>query len=418
MTEIYLTASNGLLGPIAKVLGWIMDKIYMVLSGLGISSIGITIIIFTLFVYLCLFPLTYRQQKFSVLTRKMQPELKAVQNKYKGKKDQASMMAQQEETQMIYDKYGISPAGSCVQLLIQMPILFALYRVFNNVPAYVGSVKNIFSDLTSGIMGVDGYADSMQTIYEYAKLRNISVDLTTTNTSEMKNYLIDIIYRLSDKGWDSLSDAFPGLADTITATHASLSKVNYMGVLSISDTPLNQIKSGWENGNWILLICALLIPVLAYVSQVVNVKLMPQATGDNDQMAKQMKTMNMMMPLMSLFIAFSTPVGLGIYWIAGAVVRAVQQYFLNKHFEKIDLKKIIEDNKEKAAAKKAKRGERREQIYNSATMNTKQSMASKATINSDKKEALNKAAEARNKAKAGSLASKANIVKDFNEKKN
>ena len=135
-------------------------------------------------------------------------------------------------------------------------------------------------------------------------------------------------------------------------------------------------------------------------------------------MAKQMKTMNMMMPLMSLFIAFSTPVGLGIYWIAGAVVRAVQQYFLNKHFEKIDLKKIIEDNKEKAAAKKAKRGERREQIYNSATMNTKQSMASKATINSDKKEALNKAAEARNKAKAGSLASKANIVKDFNEKKN
>ena len=254
MTEIYLTASNGLLGPIAKVLGWIMDKIYMVLSGLGISSIGITIIIFTLFVYLCLFPLTYRQQKFSVLTRKMQPELKAVQNKYKGKKDQASMMAQQEETQMIYDKYGISPAGSCVQLLIQMPILFALYRVFNNVPAYVGSVKNIFSDLTSGIMGVDGYADSMQTIYESAKLRNISVDLTTTNTSEMKNYLIDIIYRLSDKGWDSLSDAFPGLADTITATHASLSKVNYMGVLSISDTPLNQIKSGWENGNWILLI--------------------------------------------------------------------------------------------------------------------------------------------------------------------
>ena len=66
--------------------------------------------------------------------------------------------------------------------------------------------KEYFSDLTSGIMGVDGYADSMQTIYESAKLRNTSVDLTTTNTSEMKNYLIDIIYRLSDKGWDSLSN--------------------------------------------------------------------------------------------------------------------------------------------------------------------------------------------------------------------
>ena len=420
MTELYMTAYNGsILGPIAKLLGWIMDKIYVVLSMLGIENVALTIVLFTIFIYLCLFPLTYRQQKFSVLTRKMQPEIKAVQDKYKGKKDQASMMAQQEETQMIYDKYGISPAGSCVQILIQFPILFALYRVFYNVPAYVGSVKDIFSDLTTGIMATDGYADKMQTIFDAANLRNVTVDLTTTDTSAMKNYLVDIIYKLSDSGWDSLSDAFPSLSDTISSTHSVLNSVNYFLNLSISDTPLNQITSGWSAGNYLLVIAAILIPVCAYLSQVLNIKLMPQnSTDQNDQMARQMKTMNMMMPLMSFFIAFTTPVGLGVYWIAGALIRAVQQYFLNKHFEKIDLQSIIDKNKEKAAAKKEKRGERQAQIYNAATMNTKQSMASKATISSDKADVLNKAEAARSKAKAGSLASKANMVKEFNEKKN
>lgn len=419
MTEIYMTANNGaILGPISKVLGWIMDKIYMVLSSLGISSIALSIVLLTVLIYLCLLPLTYRQQKFSVLTRKMQPELKAIQNKYKGKKDQASMMAQQEETQRIYDKYGISPAGSCVQILIQMPILFALYRVFYNIPAYIDSVKDIFSDLTTGIMGVDGFADKMQTIYDNASLRGVSVDLTTTDNSAMKNYLVDIIYKLSDKGWTSLADAFPTLADKIDAAHASLAKVNYIGSLSISDTPLNQIKYGWSNGSWLLVIVAVLVPILVYVSNVVNIKLMPQAGMENDQMATQMKTMNAIMPLMTAFIAFTTPVGLGIYMFTGAIVRAVQQFFLNKHFEKLDLEKIIEKNKEKAAAKREKRGERRDQIYNAATMNTKKSMASKATISSDKADALDKAEKARKNAKAGSLAAKANMVKDFNEKKN
>ena len=127
MTELYLTAYDGaILGPIAKGLGWIMDKIYVFLSSVcHINSIALTIIVFTVFIYLCLFPLTYKQQKFSVLTRKMQPELNAIQKKYKNKKDTASMQAQQEETQMVYDKYGVSPMGSCLQMLIQMPILFA-----------------------------------------------------------------------------------------------------------------------------------------------------------------------------------------------------------------------------------------------------------------------------------------------------
>ena len=151
MSAIELTAYNGkILGPIAKVLGWIMSGIYDVvyrLSGGKIESVPLSIIIMTILIYMCLLPLTIKQQKFSKLSQKMQPEIQAIQDKYKNRKDQDSMMAMNQETQLVYQKYGISPTGSCVQMLIQMPILFALYRVFYNIPAYIGSVRNCFTGL-------------------------------------------------------------------------------------------------------------------------------------------------------------------------------------------------------------------------------------------------------------------------------
>ncbi len=426
MTELYLTAYDGaFLGPIAKALGWIMDKIYVFLSTVcHIDSIALTIIVFTVFIYLCLFPLTYKQQKFSVLTKKMQPELNAIQKKYKNKKDTVSMQAQQEETQMVYDKYGVSPMGSCLQMLVQMPILFALYRVFWNVPAYISSVKDIFTDVVNGIMATDGYAGTMEALYKSAGLKNVAFHADATGTA-MSNSIIDVLYKLSESGWEALADSFPNLSDSIATTAANLKDINYMFILNISDTPWNLIKTAWADKYWILLIAALLVPIVSYLGQVINMKLMPTAqdTGSGnaqaDQMAQQMKTMNTMMPLMTLFIAFTCPVGLVLYWTMGSVVRIVQQYFLNKHFEKINLDDIIEKNKEKAEKKKEKRGIRQAQIYEAAKMNTKSnSMASKANISSDKVEALNKAEEARAHAASGSMASKANLVKDFNERNN
>ena len=189
MSDLFLTAYNGsILGPIAKVLGWIMDKIYVFLATIGIENIALTIFVFTIFIYLCMFPLTYKQQKFAVLTRKMQPEMKAIQDKYKGKKDQQSMQKQQEETQALYDKYGISPTGSCIYMLIQMPILFALYRVFYNVPAYISSVKNVFTELVNGIMGTDGFASIMTNIADEAKLRAVTYDFTASDSTVVSNY--------------------------------------------------------------------------------------------------------------------------------------------------------------------------------------------------------------------------------------
>ena len=418
MTYMFLTADNGkILGPVAKVLGWIMDKIYLFLANvLHIENIALTIIVFTVFIYLCLFPLTYMQQKFSVLQRKMQPEIKVINEKYKGKTDQTSMMAKNEETQALYDKYGVSPTGSCVQLLIQMPILFALYRVFNNVPAYITSVKDILSSLAESITGIKGFEGKMTTIFESMGSRNLRVDFTVDDKESLFNYVIDVLYKLSDNGWNELKDAFPTLTDLITTTHDNLSSVNYLFVLNISDTPWNMIKDNFTAHHYGIMIAAFLIPLLSYGTQMLNLSMMPTSqTEGNDQMAQQMKMMNKLMPLMSLFFTFTVPVGLGLYWIMGAVVRVVQQFFLNKHFEKIDLDDIIEKNKERAKKKAEKRGERQAQIYNAATMNTKKSLSEKAKISGDKEEALNRAAELKKNAAPGSLAAKANKVKEFNE---
>ena len=423
MSEMLLTAYDGsILGPIAKILGWLMNEIYEVMAAIGIGNVGLAIIIFTIVIYTLMFPLTYKQQKFSKLSQKMQPELNAIRKKYENKKDQASMMAMNEETQRIYEKYGVSMTGSCGQMLIQMPILFALYRVFMNVPAYVTGVKESFSELVNGIMATEGFAEKMTTLVAENKIFTApAADFTVTDQTALANYTVDVLGKLGTKGWTALSEAFPNLEATIDATYETVSKINYFGPLNISDTPWQIIKDGFSSGAFVVAFVALLVPVASYLFQVLNMKMMPSSGGNdqNDTMAQQMNMMNKTMPLFSLVMCFTVPVGLGIYWVMSSVVRLVQQYFLNKHFDKIDLDDIIKKNEEKAKKKREKLGIAENQIRNAAQMNTR-TMDAKANIqNSAEKEALlEKAMAAKANAKPGSMTAKANMVKDFNERNN
>ena len=419
MTEIVLTQYSGkILGPIARFLGWIMNGIYSVLSNaFGIENIALSIIILTMLIYLCLFPLTYKQQKFSKLSQKMQPEMQAIQKKYANKKDQASMMAMQEETQQLYEKYGISPTGSCVQALIQMPIWFALYRVFVNVPAYVSSVKGVFADLTNGIMGTSGYQDIMTKLTQTYNL-GIQTDFTVKDKSALYNYVVDVLYKLPTEGWETLKDKFSGLGNLIDTTHESVSQFNYFVGMNISDTPIAIIKSSFAEHAYLIVIAAILIPVLSYATQILNLKLMPQAGGDNDQMAQQMNMMNKTMPLFMMIMCFFTPVGLGIYWIAGALCRSVQQFFLNKHMEKMNLDDIIEKNQQKAKKKREKMGIAERQIVNNARMSTKSNTNLSSATKEEKEEKLKKAVEYTKNANPNSMAAKANMVREFNERNN
>jgi len=317
VTDIILTQYDGaILGPIAKLLGWIMSGIYYVMEHVfGIQNIGLAIIILTLVIYLCMFPVTYKQQKFSKLTQKMQPELQEVQKKYKGKKDQVSMQKMQEETQAIYEKYGTSPTGGCLYMFISFPILLALYRVINNVPAYIGSVKDIFTDSVNGIMATEGFADTMVKFIEDNRIA-VAANFESTDNGVLFNSIIDVLYKMGESGWDALRNTFTGLSDVLTSTQESLNHVNFFLGLNIGESPWYIMRNAFSDKAWLLLIGALLIPVVSWLTQVLNMKLMPSAaSSDNDQMARQMKTMNTMMPLFSFVMCFTVPVGLGIYWI-------------------------------------------------------------------------------------------------------
>lgn len=422
MADIILTQYDGaILGPIAKLLGWIMSGIYYVMDSVfGIQNIGLAIILLTFIIYLFMFPVTYKQQKFSKLSQKMQPELQEIQKKYKGKKDQVSAQRMQEETMAVYEKYGVSMTGSCLYMFISMPILFALYRVIYNVPAYIGSVRDLFDNAVSGIMNTSGFAETMTKFVEDNHIvLTKTPDFTASDSGVVSNYIVDTLYKMGSSGWDALRDKFADLSDVFTTTQVSLDHVNKFGALNIGETPWHIIKDSFESGAWLLLIAALLIPIISWLTQVINLKLMPSAaSAQSDQMAQQMKTMNTVMPLFSLVMCFTVPVGLGLYWIAGAVFRGAEQFLLNKHMEKIDLEDIIAKNQAKMKKKREKMGISDNQIRSAATMTTRANTHLSEYSDSEKEDILKQADSYIKNARPDSMTAKANKVREFNERNN
>ena len=419
MESMILATKSGtpIIGQIAVVMGWIMNAIYKVLDMVGIQNLGLCIIIFSILIYLCMTPLQIKQQKFSKLSAIMQPEIQKIQKKYQGKKDQDSMMKMQEETQAVYQKYGVSATGSCVQLAIQLPILYALYQVIQNIPAYVGSVYNVFNGVCTKILAVDGFTDIINNFIADNKMTRVR------QVTDNADSIVDFLYALSPSQWKSLQDIsqFSGFSDQISKTASEIQKMQTFGVLNIADQPLSYIKTG----SLILIIAALAIPLLSWATQMLNLKLMPQAAtqngnDDNNAMACSMKTMNTVMPLMSAFFCFTFPVGLGIYWIASAVVRSIQQLLINRHLNKMNIDDLVNENMRKMEAKRAKEGLPPQKITNQAHQSAKNiNKVEKGMSGTDEANRAKKVEEAyknASHAKAGSITAKANLVRDFEER--
>lgn len=430
---------------IVKLLGLIMNVIFEFLNLIGIPNIGLSIILFTIVIYLLLMPLTVKQQKFSKLSARMNPELQAIRDKYKGKQDQDSMMAMNSETKQVYAKYGVSPSGSCVQLLIQMPILFALYRVIYAMPAYVTRLGEAFGILADKIMassdGVE-YIQSLSAAAYYKK--NFTIE------GNIRNAIIDTLNKVSTTDMSALSEKF-GLAgltyngSLIISNDAERGLIdtynNFLG-LNIGNSPMDTIQTAFAAGNYLLLIGAVAIPVLSAVTQWINYKLMPQAaTNDSkdkksqpandtaEAMQQSMKTMNVLMPIMSAWFCLTLPAGMGLYWVVGAVVRSIQQIVINKHIDRMDIEEQIAKNTEKYYEKLKKQGIDPAKLNAAARTSTKnisskasyQNTAAKKPAKTEQERAdeIRKSTEYYNKnAKPGSLTSKANMVKQYNEKNN
>ena len=348
-----LSAANWpIVGQLCWLLGKVMNFIYTILDSALPSDnglVGLSIILYTIFVYTLMIPLTIKQQRSQKMTSVMNPELQAIQKKYRNKKDQASMMKQQEEMQQVYDKYGTSMMGGCLPLLVQMPLLLALYPVIYNIQGYVPAIK-----------------DAPATVNRFLTIPDLTI------------------------------------------------------------APITMIKNSGDYGiaPALVIITAILLPVLSGATQYLSVKISQAISGqelDKDNpMASTMNTMNVTMPLFSVFMVFSLPTGIGLYWVLSAVVRIIQQVIINKHLAKISVEELIERNKEKAEKKRQKRGEKAERINAMAQANTR-SIKDSASRNvsgmseKEKEKRVEQARKSAENAKPGSLASKANMVKKFNE---
>lgn len=415
-------SSTPIIGWVAIVLGWIMNGIYFVINGIGIPNVGLAIILFTIIIYALMTPLQIKQQRFSKLNTIMQPELSKIQDKYRGKKDQVSQQKMLDETNAVYEKYGVSQMGSCVQLLIQMPILFALYQVIYRIPGYITIIGDQIRTVAEDTSFVTFFTDFV------TKLENSN--LTASLRDGAVDNVIDTVYKLNTSQWAQLLSEGKGQSfeTTLSSVHDYVaSATNFIG-LNISDSPMNVIQSSWASKNWILIFAAVLIPVLAWGTQVLNFKMMPQPNKRRSEemstMEQSMQSMNTMMPLMSAFFCLTLPVGIGLYWIVGAVVRTVQMFVINKMLDKETIEDILKKAQDKANAKRAKQGLPPQKITNNAHVSTR-SIAADEKLREEAQ--AKKSAEAQQKmkesteyykksARPGSIAAKANMVKQYDER--
>ena len=406
-------------------LGWLNQLLGLAMNGidwcmyhlLGVHNVGWCIVIFTLFVYILMYPLNSKQQKSSRLMNKINPEIKAIQKKYKNKKDQASQMKMNQETQDIYAKYGISPFGGCLPLLITMPILFALYPVIRDIPTYVKGVKNVYMPVTEAIMNTDGFQKIMEKIGEASPV----LMSAKTNDYSQVDTIVNVLYKFQDSTWDKLLDKIPSISDLAHQTMNQVTHLNSFLGINIGEQPLTQLTTALHNGSIVGVILAVLIPVLAGLTQFISVKLQPNAaSADKDNpMAGSMNAMTYTLPLISVVMGFTLPAGLGLYWAASAIVRCIQQLAINKYLSTKSLDEMIAENQKKAQKKREKHGAPAKEINKMATTSTRN--AGKVTkgqsgISESERDSKIQEAQARaQKAKPGSLTSKANLVSRYNQ---
>lgn len=420
MNFILLTQYDGkIVGPVAKLLGVLMNGLFDALASIGIPNIGLAIILFTVIVNILIIPLTISSQKNMKLNTVVQPEVAKITAKYKGKKDQASLEKQQKETQMIYEKYGYNPTSGCLPTLIQFPIMLALYRVIYQIPGYVTAIYDQFKGIVDLALTQNGFVDK---IADLATSNGMSPDKYNFDgsTTESVNYIIDLFYKFDSTEWGQFKELFPAIKDQIDPFLGKITEMNsFLGGINLAEAP------GFK------LSIALAIPILAWFTQWLSIKVSTagqnQNTNANDTTAATMKSMNTFMPIMSAFFCITLPAGLGVYWIASPVVRTIIQVLVNKHFDRVGVESIIEKSIEKQNRKRAKQGlpeinadgtyVHNGKVVNSSRSASVQSAAKKEkTMPSTVKNTSDSSSYYEKKYDKGSIAARARMVKDFDEK--
>lgn len=260
MSGIFLTSCTNffLIRWIANILGFIMNLFYIVIDKFGIGKISICIIVFTIIVKLVMLPINIKQQKTMKLNSVIMPEIQAIQKKYANKKDNDSMMKQQAELNAVYQKYGTSPTGGCLPMLIQFPILLALYAVMACLPNYINEIQDMYNDgVVSYVIGTDesGKLD-YHTIHELKDLAGLNDVLLDESGDENLDKLVTAYFgqkgnyedeKIKDAVYNSFTSAYSnvfGKQDAWAIVEASFDEAieNAQDLKAISEADWKKVE--------------------------------------------------------------------------------------------------------------------------------------------------------------------------------
>ena len=308
---------------ITKPFAWLMVKLYE-LTG----NYGVAIILFALCVNLILSPFMAKSKKSMMRTSRIQPRINELQRKHEGNQQKL-----QEEMSKLYREEGINPMSGCIWSLIPFPILIALYSV-------------IRQPITKMMWAAQSVVDNLQELLVSNGLYEIP--------AKADAYLEIRLANIAHNNWDlitpELGDKLAGLMDL---------DFSFLG-LNLGTQPSWKAPFTTDYSDpsvWLPAIGLFLIPFisagLTWLTSKVATMNNPQQQG-NDQAAATMQSMNIMMPLMSIWICFIMPAAMGIYWIANSVFGMTRDYFLTKYYSK----KIDEED----AIRQAQRSEREKEL--------------------------------------------------------
>ncbi len=262
---------------------------------------AVALLVFSLVVQIILFPFGIKQQKNSLKQAKLRPKEAAIRKKYAGRTDRATQMKMQEEMQKLYQEENFSPLSGCLPLLIQLPILIALFYVIKSPLSYISGISEAnviaLNDFMAGITDTIKQSTNLNAIDEISLIREINAN------------------------WDVVLKEFSWLGDKVIPNFNM-----FGGFIDLSMTP-------WAafDGKWQLILIPVATFLSAYFGQILTRKFTYQSPV-NAEAQSSMKLMNVMMPLFSAYLAFRWPAAMGLYWTYRSILSFIQQFLLSRMY--------------------------------------------------------------------------------------
>lgn len=318
-----------IVGPFADLMGKVYNLLFELLhSNTSAGSLGLAIIIFTLIVKLILFPLMVKQQKSSFKMQALQPELMKIRKKYEGKTDQMSQQRMAFEMQEFQKKNGVSMVSGCLPMLIQLPILYALFYLFQNAYVYVDVIGHNYTDIANAIVNIP-VSLRMEVFQPFARefanaYKNVAIIKDGIDMGQV-NEVVMLVNYLKPDDWNVILQNLGDAGNSLVPLLATKSSIEtFLTIPLVSKVGLH--------------FPGIIIPIAAGITTWLQSKIMmmmnPQNSDTGNPAAAMTKSMLYTMPIMMGVFAINMPAGLGLYWTISNLFGILQQVILSKHYKK------------------------------------------------------------------------------------